>query len=498
MRTSGVAYSGSDKLISNLIHQLVSADACRAQFGACRTRRSAWSPAMSRGSLALGVKGSQVKSCQPDGVIPRCQGPVPGPLALTAAPVRRRVAGMGEAWSVTSVIRRLLTPRGLADPYAIYRQIREAADAGAATGRFLFRHADVREALYDRGLSSNRVSAILRPLPADVRSGVELLERTMRDIVVFRDGVQHMRLRRLLISAFTPRMVEQARPLIERLADGLLDDLERGTAADLHRDFTYPLPALVVAALLGIPDKDRAAFQAWALDLVLVVGSGEITPGLAARANASMRQLRELMTDLVEQRRAEPGRDLLSDMIAAAEDGERLSTAELYANALFLMTAGHETATNLLSNAVLTLLRHPDQLELLRSDPTLLGPAIEEVLRFEGPVQIAARIADRDRAVRGIELRQGQPLIVMLGAANRDPDVFHRPDTFDITRSDNQHVAFSHGPHFCLGAALARAELGVVLPRILERFPSLRLAGEEIEWQPTLDFRGPNRLLVTW
>lgn len=409
---------------------------------------------------------------------------------------------MSEDWSVRSVIRRLLTAEGLADPYVIYREIRDAAEAGAHTGRFLFRYADVREALYDRELSSDRVSAILRPLPPAARPGVELLERTMRDIVVFRDGTEHRRLRKLLISAFTPRMVAQARPLIEQLADGLFDRLQRdaadGSIADLHRNVTYPLPALVVAALLGIPAADRDAFQEWALDLVLVVGSGAITPELARRADESMRRMRELMSRLVEERRAEPGSDLLSAMIAASDDGERLSADELYANALFLMTAGHETATNLLSNAVLTLLRHPEQLELLRGDMSVLDPAIEEVLRFEGPVQIAARIADRDRTVCDVELRQGQPLVLMLGAANRDPDTFPDPDTFDITRRDNPHVAFAHGMHFCLGAALARAEMQVVLPRLLERFPKLQLATEDIEWQPTLDFRGPNRLLVTW
>ena len=409
---------------------------------------------------------------------------------------------MSQEWSVTSVIRRLLTRDGLANPYAIYREIREASAAGATTGRFLFRYDDVREALYDRELSSDRVSAILRPLPADARREAELLESTMRDIVVFRDGVEHRRLRKLLMSSFTPRMVAQARPRIEQFVDGLLDRVEKAAAdgepADLHRGFAYPLPALVVAALLGIPDEDRDAFQAWALDLVLVVGSGAITAELATRANDSMRRMRELMSRLVEQRRQDPGPDLLSAMIAASDGGERLTTDELYANALFLMTAGHETATNLLSNAILTLLRHPDQLALLRADPGMLNGAVEEVLRFEGPVQIAARIADRDRTVRGIDLRAGQALVVMLGAANRDPEVFAEPDRFDITRTDNPHVAFAHGAHFCLGAALARAEMQIVLPRILERFPDLRLAERDIEWQPTLDFRGPNRLLVTW
>jgi cytochrome P450 len=403
---------------------------------------------------------------------------------------------MSADWSVTSVVRRLLSPQGLADPYAIYREIRAAADTGAATGRFLFRYEDVREALYDRELGSNRVGAILRPLPDEARADAQLLESTLGDIIVFRDQADHRRLRRLLTAAFTPRMVEQARPMIEKMTDDLLGRFTGEGTFDLHGGLTYPLPALVVAALLGIPESDRAAFEAWALDIVLVVGSGAITPEIALRAAESMAQMRELMSRLVDARRREPGPDLLSAMIAASEDGERLSTNELYANSVFLMTAGHETATNLLSNAILTLLRNPAQLGLLRQDFSLLDGAIEEVLRFEGPVQIAARIADRDRDVQGVALKAKEPLIIMLGAANRDPDVFPEPDRFDITREANAHVAFAHGMHFCLGAALARAEMQVVLPRVLDRFPKLELAEKEIEWQPTLDFRGPTRLLV--
>lgn len=397
---------------------------------------------------------------------------------------------MGQPWSV-----RLSSPGGLADPYAVYREMRAAAEAGEPTGRFLFRYEDVRAAVYDRELSSDRVSAILRPLPDEARAGAALLERTLRDIVVFTDEPDHRRLRRLLTTTFTPRMVEQARPMIGRVADRLLDTLA-GDVVDVHNGLTYPLPAMVVGELLGIPDADRPAFQAWALDLVLVVGSGRLTPALASRAAAGMAGMRSLMARLVAERRGDPGPDLLSAMTAATDDGDRLTADELYANALFLMTAGHETATNMLSNGILALLRHPEQLALLRADPGLLDTAIEEMLRYDGPVQIAARVADRDREVRGLPLRRGDAVIVMLGAANRDPDVFADPDTFDITRSPNPHVAFSHGVHFCLGAALARAEAQVLLPRLLDRFPTLRLADEHVEWQPTLDFRGPTRLLV--
>jgi cytochrome P450 len=397
---------------------------------------------------------------------------------------------------VGKLLRDLLTPEGLRDPYRVYREIRAAVDAGRPAGRVLFRHDDVREALDDRDLSSSRVSAILRPLPEDVRTRAALLERTMRDIVVFKDPPDHGRLRRLLVRAFTPRTIERAKPAIARATDRLLDALDGDGVTDLHRDLAYPLPAIVVAELLGIPESDRDAFRSWARDLVQVVGSGTLTPELAARATSGVARMHALVARLVEERRADPGPDLLSAMIEAAGDGDRLSAGELAANALFLMTAGHETATNMLSNGILTLLRHPGQRDLLIEDPSLLGPATEELLRYEGPVQIAARVAARDRELRGLELRAGDPVVLLLGAANRDPDVFPEPDRLDLTRSPNPHLAFSHGAHFCLGAALARAEMEVVLPRLFNCFPGLRLAEDTVEWQPTLDFRGPERLLV--
>ncbi|HEY7488680.1 MAG TPA: cytochrome P450 [Streptosporangiaceae bacterium] len=403
---------------------------------------------------------------------------------------------------IGEVLRRLLSPAGLADPYGIYRQVRAAADAGRLSGRVLFRYVDVRAALEDRELSADRVAAILRPLGPD-RTRVATLERTLRDIVVFQDQPDHRRLRRLLIQAFTPRMVAAARPRIEELTDRLLDALpvDRDGVADLHRGLSYPLPAMVVAALLGIPAADRDAFQGWALDLVHVVGAGPLTPQVAERASQSAGRMGALMARLVAEHddptATDPtATDLLGAMITATEDGRRLTAAELQANALFLMTAGHETAANMISNGVLSLLRHPRQLESLRADPSLLGAAAEEMLRYESPVQIAARVAHRDRELCGLDLRKGDPVILMLGAANRDPGVYADPDRFDVVRSGPPHLAFGHGAHFCLGAALARTEMEVVLARLLDRYPTLRLADEPIDWQPTLDFRGPTRLPV--
>jgi len=397
-----------------------------------------------------------------------------------------------------AAVRRLLTPQGLSDPYTIYREMHEADAAAAVPGRFLVRFSDVQEAAYDRELSSDRVSSILKPLGPQAREERQLLGETMRRIVVFLDQPAHGRVRRLLLRAFTASMVSRQQPAIDVAVARLLDKCAEQRDPDLVTTLTYPLPAMVVGEMLGIPAGDRDRFEQWALDLVLVVGSGTLTEELAARAERSILEMRVFMGDLVARRRAEPGPDLLSAMIAATEGVDRLSQDELFANALFLMTAGHETAANMLSNGILTLLRHPEQLELLREGwDNLLDPAIEEILRFEGPVQVAARIADRDREFQGRHLRKGQSLVLMLGAANRDPAQFEAPDRFDITRTPKPHLAFSHGPHFCLGAGLARAEMRTVLPALFGRFARLRLVSDDIAWQPTLDFRGPTALAVS-
>ena len=208
--------------------------------------------------------------------------------------------------------------------------------------------------------------------------------------------------------------------------------------------------------------------------------------------------MRAFLRELVARRRAEPGDDLLSAMIAAADAEGRLSEDEIYANATFLMTAGHETATNLLSNAVLTLIRHPQEFERLRRDPALIPSAAEEILRFELPVQMTPRTAVEDGVLAGRKVRAGDALLLFLGAANRDPARFADPDRFDIARADNRHLAFGYGAHYCLGAALAREELRIALAHLLRRLPGLELAAEDIEWQATIDFRGPLALPVRW
>ena len=395
-------------------------------------------------------------------------------------------------------VRDLACPEGLRDPYAVYAHFRDAEAAGEDIGRIVVRYDQVTGLLADRRLSSDRVGGILAPLGSGVRGQCPLVERTLRNIVAFRDPPDHTRIRRLLASTFSIRMVARVEGMVEGISARLLDAVAAGGEADLHRAYTYPLPAMVVGAMLGIPEADLDRFKSWALDIVFLVGSGSPTAELARAAEGHFAEMREYLRSLVAARRAAPGDDLLSAMIAAADDEGRLSEDEIFANATFLMTAGHETATNLLSNGVLTLIRHPDQFERLRRDPALIPSAAEEILRFESPVQMTPRHAVEDGELAGRKVRAGDALLLFLGAANRDPARFPDPDRFDIARADNRHLAFGFGAHFCLGAALARMELRIALAHVLDRLPGLELAVDDVAWQPTIDFRGPLSLPVRW
>lgn len=395
-------------------------------------------------------------------------------------------------------VRDLLSPDGLRDPYSIYDRFRRAEAAGRDIGQVVVGYDQVVGLLGDRRLSSERVDAILEPLGPDVRRRCPFAERTLQSIIAFRDPPDHTRIRALLASTFSPRMVKQVGELIEGISARLLDAVVADGETDLHRAYSYPLPALVVGAMLGIPERDVDRFKSWARDIVFLVGSGSPSERLAVAAEEHFGEMRAYLGALVHDRRRAPQPDLLSAMIDAADHGARLSEDEIFANATFLMTAGHETVTNMLSNGVLSLLRHPDQLERLRGERSLTVSAAEEILRFESPVQMTSRRALADGEFAGRRVKAGEALQLFLGAANRDPARFPDPDRFDIARADNRHVAFGFGPHFCLGAALAREELRVALDHLLDRLPGLELAVDEVAWQPTIDFRGPLALPVRW
>jgi cytochrome P450 len=317
----------------------------------------------------------------------------------------------------------------------------------------------------------------------------------MRDVMLWSEPEPHQRVRNLVKSAFTPRAIERWRPIAERVANDLCDAIEAKGGADLVEDYNYEIPFNVIAHILGIPEADFPRIKALAWDFARA-GEKVVTDELAARADEAARGFEEYFGALAEERAANPGEDLVSTLLAAEADGERLTRRELVANCILLLQAGHETTQDLLGNAQVALFRHPDQLARLRAQPDLIKNAVEEFLRYDASVQINHRVVLDGMQIGDVEIPPGGMVYIFLGAINRDPARYEDPDRLDITRDVTSHLAFSFGAYYCLGAALARTETQVGIRTLLDRFPDLRPATGEFEWRPTLQLRGPQRLDV--
>jgi cytochrome P450 len=312
-----------------------------------------------------------------------------------------------------------------------------------------------------------------------------------------RDGDDHRRLRRLVTKAFTPRMVEQLRPRIQEIADELIDAVEARGEMELVDEFAFPLPITVIAELLGIPVGDRDHFRRWTNEIV----TPALTPEDAAQFIQVIDEFVAYLRELFERRGMTPGDDLISALLQVDEGGDTLSEEELFSMVVLLIIAGHETTVSLIGNAVLALLEHPDQRAELQGDPERMSHAIEELLRYDSPVERTLnRWAATDVELGGQTIRRGEGVIVILGSANRDPSRFTDPDRLDLARTDVKHIAFGRGSHYCLGAPLARLEAEVALTTLLRRLPGLRLAApvEELSWRPVPVFRSLVSLPVAW
>jgi len=395
--------------------------------------------------------------------------------------------------TVDDLLTEILTPGPHHDPHPASHALRELAPvhhAEAAGMWCLTRYEDIRAILHDGrfGRGRDRRTGGLAALTgsADVHSRERL--RTMTDTMLFADPPDHGRLRGLVSRAFTPRRIEALRPAIEQLIDPLLDELaERGTD-DLLDRLAFPFPVAVIGELLGVPTQDRAAFRTLVRDSTAFIEAAPTKEQLD-QAEAALADMTAYFQDLLDDRARAPRDDLISAMLAVSAGGDELTHAEIVSTAILLFGAGFETTTNLIGNGVFTLLRNPDQLTGLRRDPTLLGGAVEEVLRYESPVQLNARTALRDADLFGRPVSAGTVVVTFLGAANRDPERFDDPDSFDVRRCDVQPLSFGWGIHHCLGAQLARVEGEVALGRLLERFDRIELAGDP-SWRPSLTLRG--------
>ena len=395
------------------------------------------------------------------------------------------------------------TPAMLVDPYPLYDEMRRDAPVylDEARGRwFLTRYADVDASLRDPRwvAGSERLSNFLKLRTPEMQQEIQPLFHAFSRQMLVADPPDHTRLRGLVSKAFTPRIVERLRPRVERIVTDLLDRVEPAGQFDVIRDFAYPLPAIVIAELLGVPPEEREQFKAWAVDFAGFLGNVHAVPEIDRRAQQSVEAGGRYFASLAARLRDQPRDDLLSAMVLAEEQGDKLSVEELLANAFLLLAAGHETTTNLIGNGLLALLRHPDQLQRLRDDPSLIGSAVEEFLRYEGPVKYLARAAYDDLTIGDQRIRKGQTVVFSLAAADRDPEQFPDPARLDVGRRPNRHLAFGHGIHFCLGAPLARLEGQIAFDLILRRFPDLHLATDVVEWQPNHIFRALKALPVTW
>jgi cytochrome P450 len=385
------------------------------------------------------------------------------------------------------------------NPYDQYRRLRELrpvhqSPLGPWT---LTRYEDCSRLLRDPSMSVEDTNATMDRREALFGDDPARRERGSLAILNL-DPPDHTRIRRLVQKAFTPRRVETLIPHVQELVDGMLDAVEPSGRMDVIRDLAFPLPFAVISEMLGMPEADRDQLRSWSHTLVKTLEpltTPEEVPDLLAASDAMIQHV----TAAIEWKRSAPADDLLSAMIAAEEEGDRLSTMELIAQVVLLFIAGHETTVNLIGNGTLALLRNPDQLALLRANPDGIGNAIEELLRYDSPVQFTRRIALQDLHIDGHSIEKGSFIFTILGAANHDPDHFGADaDELDITRRDApHHISFGGGIHHCLGAVLARAEARVAIGTIVRRFPELALASsDEPAWNGRVVLRGLDALPV--
>ena len=385
-----------------------------------------------------------------------------------------------------------MSPAFREDPYPYYERFRGPSPLlrVAETIWFALGHADVTTLLRHPRMSTDEQQH------AATEAGNALDPNRTRSLL-FMDPPDHTRLRNLVARAFTPRRIEGLRATTEAITAELLDALPTdGTPVDLIPAFAYPLPVRVICRLLGIPEADEAVFTGWSHGIARSLDPSVLrSPAIDATIDQARSELRAYLGALLEFRRKSPGDDLLSGLAAVDADGDRISSGEVLSLAVLLLVAGHETTVNLIGNGMLALLRAPDQLALLRRSPELVGGAVDELLRFDGPVQITQRIATEDMEVVGCQVRRGDEILLVLGAANRDAAVFAEPDRLDVTRDARRHVGFGGGIHHCLGAVLARMEAQIAVAALLERFGRIELAGAPVR-RPTFTLRGLESLPI--
>ena len=390
-------------------------------------------------------------------------------------------------------------PEFLADPYPAYAELRAKGRVHyfEATNQWLVpRHADVSALLRERRLGRTYLHRFThedfgRTAPPAAHEPFHVLnDHGMLDL----EPPDHTRIRRLVSKAFTPRTVEQLKPYVTRLAGELVDRLVEAGGGDLLTDVAEPLPVAVIAEMLGIPESDRGPLRPWSAD---ICGMYELNPSeeTARKAVQASVEFSDYLRELIAERRKEPGEDLISGLIAAHDEGDRLTEQEMISTAVLLLNAGHEATVNATVGGWYALFRNPEQLVALRADHSLVPSAVEELMRYDTPLQLFERWVLDDIEIDGTTIPRGAEIAMLFGSANHDPDVFSDPETLDLTRGENPHISFSAGIHYCIGAPLARIELAASMTALLEKAPTLSLAQEPTR-KPNFVIRGLEGLSV--
>ncbi|MGH3922706.1 MAG: cytochrome P450 [Egibacteraceae bacterium] len=403
------------------------------------------------------------------------------------------------------ISRMMTTPEFVQDPYTLYERMRREQPVyrGAQGTWYLTRYTDVEAALRDPRLSSDaerRQRWFRRHANVQISERLSGQGKRLGSSMLSTDPPDHTRLRKLVNKAFLPRRVEALRPRIEAIVADLLDAATAsGPSFDLIGALAYPLPITVICELLGVPVAERDRIRQGTQVPFAQPGQQRSQPTAAdlERMEQATGELMGYLRDLIRRRRAEPGDDLLSGLVAAKEGGDQLTEDELLRTCFLLLVAGHETTTNLIGNGTLALLRHPAQWRRLQEHPTLIRSAVEELLRYDSPVQrTSVRIAAEAVELGGVTLDEGDAVFPVIGAANRDPERFVAPDRLDVSRPDPRHLSLGAGPHFCLGAPLARLEGQVAIGALVQRLPTLRLDTDTVQWRPNPVLRGLESLPV--
>jgi pimeloyl-[acyl-carrier protein] synthase len=388
-------------------------------------------------------------------------------------------------------------PEFNADPYPFYHRLREADPVHQSPLGFwvLTRYDDCVMVLRDPRFGRAGFEGLLESV-----YGNTVEQGRLPTSMLFRDPPDHTRLRGLVSRAFTPRVVEGLRPRIQQIVDGLLDRVQGAGRMEVISDLAYPLPVTVISEMLGVPEEDRERIKQWSADIARSLDAIGLPtdPEIVDRGRTGRRAIGDYFRSLIPDRKKRPRGDLLSLLIEAEEQGDKLSEGELLATCVLLYIAGHETTVNLIGNGLLALLRHPEELERLHDAPSLIQSAVEELLRYDGPVQRTARITNADVELGEHKIPKGSMVVPVIGAANRDPAHFPDPDRLDVSRPDNRHIAFGFGIHFCLGAPLARLEGQITLGTLLHRLPRLALSTERPEWRESQVLRGLKALPVSF